>query len=40
MKKGAITDGVVFTSSNLAEELAASNDVITIDDLSTGEGKT
>ena len=37
MKKVAITGGAVFIGSNLAEELAASNDVIIIDDLSAGE---
>lgn len=36
MEKRVITGGTVFISFNLAEESAASNNVITIDDLSTG----
>jgi len=35
-KRVAITGGAGFIGSNLAEELAASNNVIIIDDLSTG----
>ncbi len=35
-KRVAITGGAGFIGSNLAEELASNNDVIIIDDLSTG----